>query len=235
MSYDISLISLKYSWDIFCDKSWNISVIFLCQLVAFNFYWYICDILGIFLWYSWGIFCDKSWDISVIFLCQLVALPLIRCGPKVIEATWRRQRRIGDKKWGIIRCFCPTWLDRTPPNISSMLDSAFQWQRWNILWNECWKYNFGYILPRINSRSEQKNLPPEPRFKKNLQLKLWLKKNLPTQGLIQEESPTQGLIKTQALIKTQEALIKRQKRFLPQAMLLPLRPLCLLLILTSRP
>ena len=166
----------------FCDKTWDISVIFLCQLVAFNFYWYICDILGIFLWYSWGIFCDKSWDISVIFLCQLVALPLIRCGPKVIEATWRRQRRIGDKKWGIIRCFCPTWLDRTPPNISSMLDSAFQWQRWNILWNECWKYNFGYILPRINSRSEQKNLPPEPRFKKNLQLKLWFKKNLQPKG-----------------------------------------------------
>ena len=155
---------------------------------------YFCDILEIFLWYSW--------NISVIFLCQLVAFSLIRCGPKVIEATWRRQSRIGDKKWGIICCvrLCQTWLDWTPPNISS--------------WPPCLTHRF--------------NGNDEILFGWMLKIQLWeliqggwvlwskVSKRSPILALILKEAPTR-------------ALIKKQKRFLPLAML---RPLYLLLILT---
>ena len=138
--------------------------------------WYSYDISVINVWYSWNVSVINvwySWDISEIFLCQFEPSSLIRCGPKVIEATWCRQSRIGDKKWGIIWVgLCQTWLDRTPPNISSwppclthhfsgndeiLLEWMLKIQLWKLIQG-------GWVLwSKVSKRSPH----PDPDFKRS--------------------------------------------------------------------
>ena len=133
--------------------------------------------------------------------------PVIRCGPKVIEATWRRQSRIGDKKWGIIRCLCRPWLDGPSRNISSSKSKAaftisIQWtQRIKDILSWMWILLCILQVVMIVLR----------------RIWWWYLDQMQAKGA--KEAPTVW------------TLIKKQKRFSPPAM--P-RLLCLLLILTSK-
>ena len=133
--------------------------------------------------------------------------PVIRCGPKVIEATWRRQSRIGDKKWGIIRCLCRPWLDGPSRNISSSKSKAaftisIQWtQRIKDILSWMWILLCILQVVMIVLR----------------RIWWWYFDQMQAKGA--KEAPTVW------------TLIKKQKRFSPPAM--P-RLLCLLLILTSK-